>query len=80
MPYSTPVDTGSDEYVLVLRHNDSKILAELKLAGTEDGSNPSRATKDAVFQAAVNKMATLTGTTLLAARRSMNYASDVTPS
>lgn len=80
MSYTTPVDSGADGYILTLKHNASGILAEVTLVGVDAGSPaPSRATKDAVFQAIVDKLAGISGATILSARRVISYASDVTP-
>lgn len=80
MAYTPAADSGSDEYAMVLRHNGSGILFEIKIAGVQAGSPPpTRATKDNVFQGALDRLIGLPGSTLVTARRTITYQSDVTP-
>ena len=80
MAYTTPTDSGTDGYTIVIQHNTSGIILEVTLAGIADGKpNPTRAVKDNVLQGALDKLAAIPGTTILAARRSINYTSDITP-
>ena len=80
MAYTPPADSGTDGYEMVLRHNASGLLLEVKLAGVDDGFvQPTRAVKDGVFQGAVDRLTAIPGTTLIGARRVISYASNVTP-
>jgi hypothetical protein len=80
MGYSTSVETASDSYTLTFRHNASGILIEVILAGVAAGFPiPSRATKDNVFQATLDRLVALPGATLISAKRNINFVSDITP-
>lgn len=79
MAYTPPTDTGSDEYVMVIKHNASNLMLEIKMIGVDEGTPPTRAVKDNVFQATVDKLTSIPGTTLMTARRAISYASSITP-
>lgn len=78
MSYTAPADSGNDSYSMTIKHNSSGIILEVKIVAY-DGTTPSRATKDAVFQGAVDKLAGIAGTTILGAKRDISYVSDITP-
>ena len=77
MAYSAPVDTGVDNYTLVFRHLGTQIEMVLDMHPM-DGANPTRAQRDAVFQALLDKVLTLNGVTLVTATRSIYTVSNVT--
>lgn len=79
MPYGTPVEEGSDSYTLTFRHNASGILIEVIYAGVAAGfPAPSRATKDSVMQATLDRLVALPGATLISAKRNVNFAATMT--
>lgn len=80
MGYSTPVDTGTDQYICVMKHNNTGLIVEVKMDSVDPSfPAPTRAVKDAVFQGVVDKLSSISGATMIAARRSLNYGSDITP-
>ena len=80
MAYTPATDTGSDGYTIVVQHITSGIIIEVTLAAIADGKPiPTRAVKDAVMQGALDKLAAIPGCSILAARRSINFTSDITP-
>lgn len=80
MAYSANVEGTSDGYILTFRHNASGILIQVIYAGVDTGfSTPSRATKDAVMQATLDRLSALSGATLISAKRQINFSADITP-
>lgn len=80
MTYTPSVETTSDSYTLTFRHNASGILIEVIYAGVAPGfPAPTRAVKDNVMQATLDRLVALPGSTLVAAKRNINFISDITP-
>jgi hypothetical protein len=80
MAYSANAETTSDGYKLTFRHNASGILIEVIFAGVDVGfPTPSRATKDTVMQATLDRLVALPGATLVSAQRQINFTSNITP-
>jgi hypothetical protein len=78
MAYSTPTDIGADDYSLVFRHNSTGVEITMQLEPGSAIPAPTRAQKDAVFQALVDRITGMAGVTVLGATRIVKMSSTVT--
>lgn len=76
MPYGQEVDIGGQRYEMVFTHVPTDVVVEIKLS---EGTGGTEAQKDAVFQALLDKVATLSGVTINSAVKQSTYHAPITP-
>ena len=81
MPYGPEIRTGDVFYKFTATHNPTGIRAIVSIEPTRaDGTTPTEAQRDTVFQSLLNKFNELPNVTINSATKGGNFVSQVTPS
>lgn len=80
MPFGPETHTGFIAYEAVVEHTASTIRLDIRVAMRRaDGTTPSEATRDQIFQAFLNKLAEIPNTTLISSIKYGSFSATVTP-
>lgn len=80
MTYGQETHTGHLSYETLLEHVPSTIRLGIYVTMEKaDGSIPSEATRDQIFQAFLNKISTIANTTVVSATKRGKFSTPVTP-
>lgn len=80
MPYGPEVHTGSMDYEVILEHTPSANRLMISVDPFRvDGTTPTEAARDQLFQAFLNKLNEIPNTAIISAMKKGNFSAPVTP-